>query len=628
MSTSMKTVCESPEELEREILDLMQFMTFAHKEDAAYRGTLRFKFEGGPSYSVRLGGDGATVFKDIPSDGDISCEVSMTMGDFMFVYSGKAGATDIARLCLGGRIKVSSPFKLGDVSGFANSFDFSSECWTRFYVARDNGESLGGTGEVGRSIDYFQQEAGSVLFPPMRSPPEHGVAAGTKADLSRRSRRAQISNETSAGVWPGRPVPPHLDPIHVASGMLGGVQSPLFPVLVADLQSGHWQVKILSLLQECTRLRQQGRAVSPKLPSTKLGSEWVGPYSPLGDICPGSSHPIPVSVLNILSRLVEAQAEVSWSGLPGSHFLGRNLNNNVDIEGKHQLGGDTIVANLLNDLSFELGDVVADVAKLVPPELANLRRHLMGSELAVAQCRAADNGSLVGAGGLPWDERACGGPVARVAALRLMNMEAGLDRRKRAQWDGRQGMVKLMRVLKDQEIAAARSFANGGLKGVFLWHGYPGMQQGGDDVTGKRSVSKERRGQGGRQSNLRNYSTRALSSRPTVSMRPIPSPSAPWVTETDVSDWSEIGWALRGPAPDTPARQRVRSYLAHAFASCGRRLRELASHPGELEPNEDGIVVFAETEMLGGQLPRRFVSTPPSVPWIWAGGSSADGEER
>lgn len=65
-----------------------------------------------------------------------SCEVSISVDDFLWIYSGTASSSDILKLFYAGKLSISG-YAFRKVSSFAQSFDFSSEKWRSFYSWRD-----------------------------------------------------------------------------------------------------------------------------------------------------------------------------------------------------------------------------------------------------------------------------------------------------------------------------------------------------------------------------------------------------------------------------------------------------------------------------------------------------------
>jgi len=70
-----------------------------------------------------------------------ACEVSVSMDDFLWMYSGKASSSDMIKLFYAGRVSISG-YAFRKVSNFAQSFDFSSDQWRKFYKWRDEMENM------------------------------------------------------------------------------------------------------------------------------------------------------------------------------------------------------------------------------------------------------------------------------------------------------------------------------------------------------------------------------------------------------------------------------------------------------------------------------------------------------
>lgn len=84
---------------------------------------------------------GVTTHKNAsPRDVRATCEVTISVDDFLWIYSGKASTSDIAKLFYAGRLLISG-YAFRKVSAFAQSFDFSSDKWRRFYAWRDELEA-------------------------------------------------------------------------------------------------------------------------------------------------------------------------------------------------------------------------------------------------------------------------------------------------------------------------------------------------------------------------------------------------------------------------------------------------------------------------------------------------------
>lgn len=73
-------------------------------------------------------------------DMNVTCEVSISVDDFLWIYSGKASSSDILKLFYAGKLSISG-YAFRKVSAFAQSFDFSSEKWRNFYSWRDEKEN-------------------------------------------------------------------------------------------------------------------------------------------------------------------------------------------------------------------------------------------------------------------------------------------------------------------------------------------------------------------------------------------------------------------------------------------------------------------------------------------------------
>lgn len=71
----------------------------------------------------------------LPPHDPFSCTtvpVHVTLADFLFMYSGEATTSEIAGMCMSGRVSV--PWtSYGQLKAFAECFDFSSEKWEEFY---------------------------------------------------------------------------------------------------------------------------------------------------------------------------------------------------------------------------------------------------------------------------------------------------------------------------------------------------------------------------------------------------------------------------------------------------------------------------------------------------------------
>lgn len=125
----------------------MEFLRFSVKESSTFQGTILFRFRGEKgecvtSYAVEIDPERVvTTEKDADvTKRSITCEVSLSEDDFLWIYSGKASSSDIAKLFYQGRLSISG-YAFRKVSNFAQSFDFSSEKWRQFYSWKDAWEN-------------------------------------------------------------------------------------------------------------------------------------------------------------------------------------------------------------------------------------------------------------------------------------------------------------------------------------------------------------------------------------------------------------------------------------------------------------------------------------------------------
>jgi hypothetical protein len=65
--------------------------------------------------------------------GKITCEVAMSMEDFLHIYSGKASSSDVVKLFYAGRVSISG-YAFRTMSNFVASFDYSTDSWNNFYA--------------------------------------------------------------------------------------------------------------------------------------------------------------------------------------------------------------------------------------------------------------------------------------------------------------------------------------------------------------------------------------------------------------------------------------------------------------------------------------------------------------
>lgn len=164
---------------EHEIDEVMQFLRYSVKDSSTFDGTILFKFKGDDgepalSYAVEVAPDrrtcllcvyvvhdatttraimthththcslasaGVTTHKNATATSiRAACEVTISVDDFLWIYSGKASSSDILKLFYAGKLSISG-YAFRKVSAFAQSFDFSSDKWRSFYSWRDEQES-------------------------------------------------------------------------------------------------------------------------------------------------------------------------------------------------------------------------------------------------------------------------------------------------------------------------------------------------------------------------------------------------------------------------------------------------------------------------------------------------------
>ncbi|POM58273.1 hypothetical protein PHPALM_37102 [Phytophthora palmivora] len=159
----------------------MEFLKFSVKPSTSFGGTILFKFkdadgaEPKTTYAVEISDERQVDTRKNASARDVrpTCEVTITMDDFLWIYSGKASSSDMVKLFYAGRVSISG-YAFRTVSKFAQSFDFSSEKWRSFYAWRkaqdeknDNSRApsaLDETRNVGSpSRDYWFFHARTIL---------------------------------------------------------------------------------------------------------------------------------------------------------------------------------------------------------------------------------------------------------------------------------------------------------------------------------------------------------------------------------------------------------------------------------------------------------------------------------
>ncbi|OWZ20153.1 hypothetical protein PHMEG_0005473 [Phytophthora megakarya] len=121
----------------------MEFLKFSVKPSTSFGGTILFKFkdadgaEPRTTYAVEISDERLVATRKNATATDVrpTCEVTITMDDFLWIYSGKASSSDMVKLFYAGRVAISG-YAFRTVSKFAQSFDFSSEKWRSFYAWR------------------------------------------------------------------------------------------------------------------------------------------------------------------------------------------------------------------------------------------------------------------------------------------------------------------------------------------------------------------------------------------------------------------------------------------------------------------------------------------------------------
>ncbi|KAL4175978.1 hypothetical protein KRP22_000935 [Phytophthora ramorum] len=178
---SMKEVTVTdpePPQKEREIDEVMEFLKFSVKPSTSFGGTILFKFrdedgaEPKTTYAVEISDDRQVATRKNASASDVrpTCEVTISMDDFLWIYSGKASSSDLVKLFYAGRVAISG-YAFRSVSKFAQSFDFSSDKWRSFYAWQAQKNDIGRSSSVleearnvgSPSRDYWFFHARSIL---------------------------------------------------------------------------------------------------------------------------------------------------------------------------------------------------------------------------------------------------------------------------------------------------------------------------------------------------------------------------------------------------------------------------------------------------------------------------------
>lgn len=117
-------------------MDIFEFLKYSYPEESTYSGIVYFEFEtdlGMIPYTLKMKDKKLKVERNSPLEDDyVNCKVSISIDDFLHMYSGKATSSEIMNMCYSGRVKVHS-FAYRQLTKFATSFDFSSEKWNRYY---------------------------------------------------------------------------------------------------------------------------------------------------------------------------------------------------------------------------------------------------------------------------------------------------------------------------------------------------------------------------------------------------------------------------------------------------------------------------------------------------------------
>ncbi|TDH65832.1 hypothetical protein CCR75_002054 [Bremia lactucae] len=149
---SLSNISAAQPQKEREIDEVMDFLKFSVKPSASFGGTILFRFkdkddpEPKTTYAVEVSDmRKVTTRKNVNAREERpTCEVTLSMDDFLWIYSGKASSTDLAKLFYAGRVVISG-YAFRTVSRFAQSFDFSSEKWLNFYAKREMEQTMNGS---------------------------------------------------------------------------------------------------------------------------------------------------------------------------------------------------------------------------------------------------------------------------------------------------------------------------------------------------------------------------------------------------------------------------------------------------------------------------------------------------
>lgn len=118
--------------------EVRRFFEYALHKDTQYVGTTVFHLlpsstSSGLTFSVQVDGPKQQVTTAVnQTPKRATCVTTLSRDDFFLVYSGKASAAAVGKMCLAGRIKVKG-WKFRELQRFAGAFDMTSENWIRFY---------------------------------------------------------------------------------------------------------------------------------------------------------------------------------------------------------------------------------------------------------------------------------------------------------------------------------------------------------------------------------------------------------------------------------------------------------------------------------------------------------------
>ena len=126
--------------------EFMMFLPFASKKkDRSFHGIVVFNFQVSTTScsnhesnmytrSIDLSKEEVVVYEKRPGKYNPvnGVHIGLSITDFLYLYSGAASPSDIAHMCMSGRVQVKWS-ELSMVKEFSESFDFSTEKWNEFY---------------------------------------------------------------------------------------------------------------------------------------------------------------------------------------------------------------------------------------------------------------------------------------------------------------------------------------------------------------------------------------------------------------------------------------------------------------------------------------------------------------